>query len=121
MAKLLENTFRHVNIALVNEMVRFSNELDIDLWDAIDAAATKPFGYMAFRPVPGSVAPPHPRRPRIPEPPRPSGTSSATRSGWSSWPRRSTPPPRSTSLPPLGGLLNDAKLAVNGARISSSA
>jgi len=53
MAKLLENTFRHVNIALVNEMMRFSNELDIDLWDAIDAAATKPFGYMAFRPGPG--------------------------------------------------------------------
>ncbi|MBB1030050.1 nucleotide sugar dehydrogenase [Dietzia sp. SLG310A2-38A2] len=53
MAKLLENTFRHVNIALVNEMVRFSNELDIDLWDAIDAAATKPFGFMPFRPGPG--------------------------------------------------------------------
>jgi UDP-N-acetyl-D-glucosamine dehydrogenase len=53
MAKLLENTFRHVNIALVNEMVRFSHELDIDLWDAIDCAATKPFGYMAFRPGPG--------------------------------------------------------------------
>ncbi|WP_074046126.1 nucleotide sugar dehydrogenase [Dermacoccus nishinomiyaensis] len=53
MAKLLENTFRHVNIALVNEMVRFSQELDIDLWDSIDAAATKPFGFMAFRPGPG--------------------------------------------------------------------
>jgi nucleotide sugar dehydrogenase len=53
MAKLLENTFRHVNIALVNEMVRFSHELDIDLWNAIDCAATKPFGYMAFRPGPG--------------------------------------------------------------------
>jgi UDP-N-acetyl-D-glucosamine dehydrogenase len=53
MAKLIENTFRHVNIALVNEMVRFSHELDIDLWDAIDCAATKPFGYMAFRPGPG--------------------------------------------------------------------
>ena len=53
MAKLLENTFRHVNIALVNEMVRFCRELDIDLWDAIDAAATKPFGFMAFRPGPG--------------------------------------------------------------------
>lgn len=53
MAKLLENTFRHVNIALVNEMVRFSHELDIDLWDAIECAATKPFGYMAFRPGPG--------------------------------------------------------------------
>lgn len=53
MAKLIENTFRHVNIALVNEMVRFAHELDIDLWDAIDCAATKPFGYMAFRPGPG--------------------------------------------------------------------
>ena len=53
MAKLLENTFRHVNIALVNEMVRFSRELDIDLWDAIDCAETKPFGFMAFRPGPG--------------------------------------------------------------------
>jgi len=53
MAKLLENTFRHVNIALVNEMARFCHELDIDLWDAIDCAATKPFGYMPFRPGPG--------------------------------------------------------------------
>ena len=53
MAKLIENTFRHVNIALVNEMVRFSHELGIDLWDAIDCADTKPFGYMAFRPGPG--------------------------------------------------------------------
>lgn len=53
MAKLLENTFRHVNIALVNEMVRFSDDLGIDLWDAISCAETKPFGYMAFRPGPG--------------------------------------------------------------------
>jgi UDP-N-acetyl-D-glucosamine dehydrogenase len=53
MAKLLENTFRHVNIALVNEMLRFCDELDIDLWDAISCAETKPFGYMAFRPGPG--------------------------------------------------------------------
>jgi len=53
MAKLLENTFRHVNIALMNEMVRFCDELDIDLWDAINCAETKPFGFMAFRPGPG--------------------------------------------------------------------
>lgn len=53
MAKLLENTFRHVNIALVNEMVRFCDELDIDLWNAIQCAETKPFGFMAFRPGPG--------------------------------------------------------------------
>ena len=53
MAKLIENTFRHVNIALVNEMVRFSHELGIDLWNAIDCATTKPFGFMAFSPGPG--------------------------------------------------------------------
>lgn len=53
MAKLIENTYRHVNIALVNEMAIFCNELGIDLWDAISCAATKPFGYQAFRPGPG--------------------------------------------------------------------
>ena len=53
MSKLIENTFRHVNIALVNEMLRFSHELGIDLWNAIECAETKPFGYMAFRPGPG--------------------------------------------------------------------
>lgn len=53
MAKLLENTYRHVNIALVNEMARFCHVLGIDLWDAIDAAATKPFGFQRFDPGPG--------------------------------------------------------------------
>ena len=53
LTKLLENTFRHVNIALVNELCRFAHELDIDIWEAIDAAATKPFGFMPFRPGPG--------------------------------------------------------------------
>ncbi|WP_034090993.1 nucleotide sugar dehydrogenase [Streptacidiphilus albus] len=53
MAKLIENTYRHVNIALVNEMAIFSHELGIDLWDSISCAATKPFGYQAFRPGPG--------------------------------------------------------------------
>jgi UDP-N-acetyl-D-glucosamine dehydrogenase len=53
MAKLLENTYRHVNIALVNEMARFCHELGIDLWDAIRCAATKPFGFQAFYPGPG--------------------------------------------------------------------
>jgi nucleotide sugar dehydrogenase len=52
-AKLLENTYRHVNIALVNEMVRFCHELDIDLWDVIRAASSKPFGFQAFYPGPG--------------------------------------------------------------------
>ncbi|MFC4335029.1 nucleotide sugar dehydrogenase [Salininema proteolyticum] len=53
MAKLLENTYRHVNIALVNEMAVFCNELGIDLWETIDLAKTKPFGYQAFYPGPG--------------------------------------------------------------------
>ncbi|MDX6434909.1 MAG: UDP-N-acetyl-D-glucosamine dehydrogenase [Streptosporangiaceae bacterium] len=53
MTKLLENTYRHVNIALVNEMAVFCHELGIDLWDAIECAATKPFGFQAFRPGPG--------------------------------------------------------------------
>jgi nucleotide sugar dehydrogenase len=53
MAKLLENTYRHINIALMNEMARFCNDLKIDLWDVIDAASTKPFGFQAFRPGPG--------------------------------------------------------------------
>lgn len=52
MAKLPENTYRHVNIALVNEMARFCHELDIDLWDVIGLAARKPFGFQAFYPGP---------------------------------------------------------------------
>ncbi|MBD8011310.1 nucleotide sugar dehydrogenase [Microbacterium sp. Re1] len=53
LAKLLENTFRHVNIALVNELAMFARELNVDVWEAIDAAATKPFGFMKFTPGPG--------------------------------------------------------------------
>jgi UDP-N-acetyl-D-glucosamine dehydrogenase len=53
LTKLLENTFRHVNIALVNELAMFAAELGIDVWEAIDAASTKPFGYLRFTPGPG--------------------------------------------------------------------
>ncbi|MEU0567465.1 nucleotide sugar dehydrogenase [Nonomuraea sp. NPDC005983] len=53
LCKLLENTFRHVNIALVNELAVFAGQLGIDVWEAIDAASTKPFGYMRFTPGPG--------------------------------------------------------------------
>ncbi|MEV5778940.1 nucleotide sugar dehydrogenase [Streptomyces antimycoticus] len=53
LAKLLENTFRHVNIALVNEIAMFADGLGVDVWEAIDAAATKPFGFMRFTPGPG--------------------------------------------------------------------
>lgn len=53
LTKLLENTFRHVNIALANELAIFAHELGIDVWAAIDAASTKPFGFMRFVPGPG--------------------------------------------------------------------
>ncbi len=53
MVKLLENTFRAVNIGLVNEIALMSRRLDIDVWEVIDAAGTKPFGFMPFYPGPG--------------------------------------------------------------------
>ena len=53
MTKLLENTFRSVNIALVNELAILAERMDIDIWEVIDAAASKPFGFMPFRPGPG--------------------------------------------------------------------
>ncbi|MET7460682.1 nucleotide sugar dehydrogenase [Nonomuraea sp. NPDC005501] len=53
LCKLLENTFRHINIALVNELAVFAQQLGIDVWEAIDAASTKPFGFMRFTPGPG--------------------------------------------------------------------
>ncbi|TML76056.1 MAG: nucleotide sugar dehydrogenase [Actinobacteria bacterium] len=53
MAKLLENTFRWVNIALVNEMSTIARAIGVDIWEVVDAAATKPFGFMPFYPGPG--------------------------------------------------------------------
>lgn len=53
MVKLLENTFRMINIGLVNEMALMCDRMDIDVWEVIDAAATKPFGFMPFYPGPG--------------------------------------------------------------------
>ncbi len=53
MAKLLENTFRNVNIAFVNQLALLCERMGLDIWEIVDAAATKPFGFMAFRPGPG--------------------------------------------------------------------
>jgi len=53
LTKLLENTFRHVNIALMNELAVYANDLGIDVWEAVRAASTKPFGFMSFSPGPG--------------------------------------------------------------------
>ncbi len=54
MVKLLENTFRHVNVALMNELAMYASDLEVDIWEAIDAASTKPFGYLRFTPGPGA-------------------------------------------------------------------
>ncbi len=53
LAKLIENTYRHVNIALMNELAVFCHELGVNIWDSIEAAKTKPFGFEAFYPGPG--------------------------------------------------------------------
>ncbi|MBT3874075.1 MAG: nucleotide sugar dehydrogenase [Actinobacteria bacterium] len=53
MVKLLENTYRHVNIALINELAILCNMLQIDIWEVVNAAKTKPFGFESFRPGPG--------------------------------------------------------------------
>jgi UDP-N-acetyl-D-glucosamine dehydrogenase len=53
LVKLIENTFRHVNVALVNELAMFAGDLGIDIWEAVEAAGTKPFGFMRFNPGPG--------------------------------------------------------------------
>jgi len=53
MSKLLENTFRMINIGLVNELAIMCERLGVDVWEVIDAAATKPFGFMKFTPGPG--------------------------------------------------------------------
>ncbi len=53
MAKLIENTYRHINIAFINELALYSHEMGIDIWESIEAAATKPFGFMPFWPSPG--------------------------------------------------------------------
>ena len=53
MEKLLENTFRQINIALVNELSQICHKMDIDVWEVIEAASTKPYGFMPFTPGPG--------------------------------------------------------------------
>ena len=89
LVKLLENTFRHVNIALVNELAMFAGDLGVDIWRAIDAASTKPFGYMRFTPGPGRRRPLPAGRPVVPVV---AGAAAApgSRSGSSSSPTTST-------------------------------
>ena len=66
LTKLLENIFRSVNIALVNELAQLCDRMDIDVWEVVGAAATKPFGFMSFQPGPGPRRALHPARPVLP-------------------------------------------------------
>ena len=66
LSKLLENIFRSVNIALVNELAQLTDRLGIDIWEVVDAASTKPFGFMRFEPGPGDGRPLPADRPLLP-------------------------------------------------------
>ena len=110
LTKLLENTFRHVNIALVNELAMFAGDLGIDVWEAIDAASTKPFGYMRFTPGPGVGGHCLPIDPsylswRVQRIARPAA------SGSSSWPTTSTSTCPTTSCAASWSRLNAAAQA----------
>lgn len=87
MTKVLETNFRHVNIALVNEMAVLCHDLGVDLWDVIRCAETKPFGFQPFRPGPGVGGHGAPVDPGyLPY----NSRTPATRCAWSRSPRRST-------------------------------
>ena len=92
--KILENTYRAVNIALVNELKMLYDRMGIDVWEVIDAAKTKPFGFQAFYPGPGWAGTAF-RSIRSISPGWPAST--ACPRGSSSWPAKSTPACRSTS------------------------
>ena len=95
MVKLLENTFRAVNIGLVNELALMCDRMGIDVWEVVDAAKTKPFGFMPFYPGPGPRRPLHPDRPVLPV--VEGEAERASRRASSSWPATSTARCRTTS------------------------
>ena len=67
LTKLLENIFRSVNIALVNELAMLADRMGIDIWEVVDAASTKPYGFMRFEPGPGHGRPLPAGRPVLPD------------------------------------------------------
>ena len=113
LAKLLENIFRAVNIALVNELKMLCDRMGIDVWEVIDAAATKPFGFMPFYPGPGLGGHCIPIDPfYLTWKAREYGLTPAS----SSWPARSTPPCRATSTIWWREALNRQRKALKGAQ-----
>ena len=113
--KILENTYRAVNIALVNELKLVFERMGIDVWEVIDAAKTKPFGFQAFYPGPGLGRTLHPDRSLLSDLGRP--RVRAARPGSSSWPARSTPRCRITSSNGSMAALNDRGKAIKGSRV----
>ena len=110
--KLIENIFRAVNIALVNELKIVFDRMGIDVWEVLDAASTKPFGFMRFNPGPGLGRPLHPARPVLPRLEgarvrrrRRSSSSSRARSTCTcptTWSRSSSSPSTSAARPCKG-------------------
>jgi UDP-N-acetyl-D-glucosamine dehydrogenase len=96
LANLIESTFRHVNIALANELAMVGHELGVDVWEATNAASTKPFGFMPFTPGPGVGGPQPTHRPVVPVLAG-AADPGAGASGSESWPTASTATCRTTS------------------------
>ena len=115
MVKLLENTFRAVNIGLVNELALMCDRLGIDVWEVIDAAKTKPFGFMPFYPGPGTRRALHSDRSVLPVV---EGQAERLRArGSSSWPATSTAPCRTTSSTRLPRRSTRSAKPLNGSKV----
>jgi UDP-N-acetyl-D-glucosamine dehydrogenase len=118
LVKLLENTFRAVNIGLVNEVALMCARLGLDVWEVIDAAATKPFGFMPFYPGPGLGG--H-CIPLIPTTWPGSSKRSIIGPVLSNWPMTSTPVCRTMSPPALPMSSTKSRKALKGRKSCSSA
>ena len=118
LTKLLENVFRSVNIALVNELAMLCDRMGIDIWEVIDAAATKPYGFMRFEPGPGHGRPLPAGGPVLP------GLAGArvrhARPSSSSSPARSTSACRTSAWSRSTRALNDHSKPVRGSRIADA-
>jgi UDP-N-acetyl-D-glucosamine dehydrogenase len=112
MSKLLENTFRAVNIALVNEIALMCDKLGIDVWEVIDAAATKPYGFMKFTPGAGRRRALHPARPALPV--VEAADLELQTPASCSWPTRSTAACRLTGVSKVQDALNEGEQGDQG-------